>query len=149
DFPGAGSPLTWNPALTSIPTGSSGAGTLLGFWSGDAKITGDAGAATASGQWSDNTTHWGTSVRRKLVVPFTAGGASGTVSAAGSIVDDIQPAQFGADDEVYHGNNVVVWQGLWIPALGAIRTVNWAVALGSHGYLGNVAASDHYYNNGY
>jgi len=144
-----GSPLTWNPALPTIPVGSSGTGNLSGFWNGDVNLRGDLGASTANGAWSDGTTFYGNAVRRKLLT-WTAGGGTGTVAPGGNTLSDIQPAVFGADaDAISHANNTFCFQGLWIPAPGSARIVSWTVLLGSLGFMSNIAAMDQNYVNGY
>jgi hypothetical protein len=153
-----GSPLTWNPLAAGITAGSSGAGGLSGFWSGDVNVVGDGGAATASGTWSNgNAALYQSSVRRTTLV-WTAGSATGSGYVNGdpagagpsSVVTDIQPAQFTDDaDAMNHSNTQICWRGLWIPTSYSSRTVNFAAVLGSLGLLSKVGAMDNEYDNGY
>jgi hypothetical protein len=152
---GLGSPQTWNPSLTSIPPGSSGTGMLTGFWGGDINVIGDGGAASANGHWSNATTEYAEPVRRETRV-WTAGGGNGFVNGdiAGtteaSVVTDIQPAQFNADaNALNHQNARICWTGLWIPTSYSSRTVSFAAALGSLGFLTQIAAMDNYYGSGF
>jgi len=147
-----GTTLTWNAGLTTIPPGSSGTGGLSGLWGGDVNLHG----SEATGTFSDTTTFFGASVRRRLLT-FTAGGGSGFVNGdlngrgpAGDITD-IQPAQFNPDaDALNHSNNVLTWQGLWIPAHTLpTHTVTWQALLGSLGFPSQIAAMDINYGNGY
>jgi hypothetical protein len=159
NLPGpTGSPLTWNPLAAGITAGSSGAGGLSGFWSGDVNVVGDGGAATASGTWSNgNAALYQSSVRRTTLV-WTAGSATGSGYVNGdpagagpsSVVTDIQPAQFTDDaDAMNHSNTQICWRGLWIPTSYSSRTVNFAAVLGSLGLLSKVGAMDNEYDNGY
>jgi hypothetical protein len=141
-----GSPLTWNSAL-----GGSGSGGLGGFWGGDVNVN----ASEATGSWSNTAATFQASVRRQILSPYSTGGGNGLVNGdpngtgPSGAVTDIQPAQFGADAAILdHGNNLVVWRSLWIPANYNARTVNMSAALGSLGFLSQVYAVDHNYANG-
>jgi len=141
-----GSPLTWSSTL-----GGSGAGGLGGLLSGDVNIT----ATEATGGWSNTSASFQTSVRRQILSPYATGGGNGLVNGdvtgtgPSGAVTDIQPAQFGADAALLdHGNNLVVWRGLWIPANYANRTVTFTPSLGSLGFLSQVYAIDQNYANG-
>jgi len=141
-----GSPLTWAP---TIQAGSSGTGSLAGFWGGDLNLVGDAGAASAAGSWSDSTSNYANAVKRRLLIA-TAGGGSGIVNGNGSGLTDIQPAQFNADAEgISHSNNFITFTALWIPSSYSNRTVSFALGLGSLGLQTLIAAADNNYDNGY
>jgi hypothetical protein len=148
---GAGSPLTWNPAITTLPPGSSGAGTLAGLWNGDINVVG----GENTGSFSNESTFFGSAVRRRFLT-FTAGSGgyvNGDPNGTGPSdrIVDIQPAQFTPDaEDLNHANNVVVWQALWRPASTPfIRYVAWNAVLGSLGFLSQVAARDTQYDAGY
>jgi MYXO-CTERM domain-containing protein len=147
-----GSPQHWNPALPSIPPGSSGTGGLSGYWSGDINVRGDSGAATANGNWSNNSSSFASAVRRTTRV-WTAGGGNGYVNGdvtgtgVTATVTDIQPAQFTDDSNAMnHSNTQICWTGLWIPSSYATRTVNFAAILGSLGLLSKIGAMDNTYD---
>jgi hypothetical protein len=143
---GSGTPLTWDP---TILISSSGVGTLSGFWSGDVDLVGDGGATSAAGTWSDDSTNYAIAARRRLL-NFTESGNSGAVTSGGAHLTDIRPMQFGVvAANLNHSNNVVVFQGLWIPASYALHVVNWSVTLGSLGFLSAIAARDLEYDNGF
>lgn len=140
---GTGTPLHWAPTVFA---GSSGTGTLSGFWSGDLNLGSNAGAA--SGQWGDGSTNYANALRRKLVT-FTTGGGAGNL-AGGNNLSDIQPAQFGGDaDSLNHGNTVTCWQGLWIPDFVTVSATQFSLQIGSLGLLSSVAARDDLYGNGF
>jgi MYXO-CTERM domain-containing protein len=131
---GTGTPLTWDP---SIVAGSSGTGTLSGFWSGDLNLTG-----SQAGGWSDGSTNFAAALRRKLLTMIDGGG-TGSPTPTGNGLTDIQPAQFGANAAALnHSNNLNVWQGLWIPGAGVNGVVNFNLAIGNLGLLSSVAAID-------
>jgi hypothetical protein len=139
---GTGFPMSW-PA--GNPPGTSGTGTVAGFWSGDVNLVGNGGAASAAGEWSDESGAYDASLRRRLVT-FTAGGGSGIVSPNGAAVTDIQPAQFAPDPEMLdHSHNVDVWRGLWVPSDFAPRSVTWQPGLGSLWLLSYIAVRDSTY----
>jgi len=111
--PLAGGPLTWDPTVQS---GSSGLGSMAGFWSGCFDLINLQGGG-AGGLWSDESANWDPSVRRHLNAPFSAGGGAGEPSANGGRLRNVQPAQLVTSiEEVDPANGIVVWQGLWIPA---------------------------------
>jgi len=147
---GTGSPLTWAPSLLA---GSSGAGSLSGYWSGDFDLVGDGGAATAGGTWSDSTMSYSVSVRRRLLNNWTAGAHIGTPDASGAMLTDVQPAQTGLDaSSLTHGNHQVCFQALWIPSYATAESshvVNWQVTLGSLALPAMVAALDNEYESGF
>jgi hypothetical protein len=133
-----GSPLTWAP---SILVGSSGAGGLGGLWGGDIDIVGS--GTDVNGTWSANLPAFHADVRRRTLAPYTAAGAIGFGTATSSSVTDIQPAQFGAiAASLDHGNNLVVWTGMWVPNSYAERTVTFTPQLGSLGLETQVYAID-------
>jgi MYXO-CTERM domain-containing protein len=135
-----GSPLTWDPTVVN---GSSGAGGLGGFWSGDLNLTGTGSGSGGQGSWSDGTSAYASSLRRRLQ-SWTASGAPGSVASGGSSLTNIQPSQFSSDGPgLNHTNDITFWQGLWIPNFDATaRTVNWAETLGDLGLATYVYALD-------
>jgi MYXO-CTERM domain-containing protein len=148
----AGSPQHWNPALPTIPPGSTGTGGLAGFWGGDVNVVGDGGAASAQGNWSNNSSSFASAIRRTTRV-WTAGAGNGFVNGdvtgtgVASSVTDIQPAQFTDDSNAMnHSNGQICWTGLWIPSSYAARTVNFAAVLGSLGFLSQIGAMDNTYD---
>jgi hypothetical protein len=138
--PGHGTPLTYP---TSLLAGSSGAGTLGGFWSGSLDLTGNAGP----GVWivNQNTTPSGNPNRLGLIPPFTAGfpTASGTPNSDGSAIQNINPFIFGDSSFL---NSVTptttMWRGLWIPTNYQFRTSTFSLGPGSLGLPTQVYAWD-------
>jgi hypothetical protein len=139
-----GTPLTYSSTI--IP-GSAGAGGLGGLWNGNVNVTGSGG--DVAGTWSDNTAAYSAATRRRLISPYADGGGSGLPTPTGSAVQNIQPAQFGANAATLdHGDGVTVWTGLWIPSSYAARTVTFTPGLGSLGFLSQVYAVDNNYSAG-
>jgi hypothetical protein len=129
---------------SSILVGSSGSGTIEGFWSGNLNVNGTGGT---QGTWS-GVTAGSLPVRRQLTGPFNAAGAAGagTVNAAGTGLENLQPGQFtGNIDSVNSSNNFIVWTGAWTPTDYASRTVTFSLAAGSLGLPTYLAVRD---NNG-
>lgn len=128
--PGSGGAVTY-PA--SILTGSSGAGTVVGFWAGAMNVVGTGGA---EGTWADSSVTTPTALRRRLLPPFSAAGVggAGTVAAGGATIENVQPGQFGASVfSLATTNNFIAWQGVFTPASYAERTVTFNLALSSLG----------------
>jgi hypothetical protein len=137
----------WTP---NEPAGTSGIGTLLGFWNGDIEVMGS--GSDVSGRWSDNSTAWWhygwaqqayISIRRHTRAPFSAGQLNGTVMPDGGGVTDIMPAQFTPDPSAISPLAPgTVWQGLWIPSDLTPRTVAFTPSMGALGLLSQVAILD-------
>jgi hypothetical protein len=131
------------------PTGgSSGAGHIGGFWSGDLNLTGSAGAGSSAGSWilSANTSPPGDPNRLGVIPPFAAGFpfANGYVNSNGSGVTDIQPAQFGPDSMLLNSANPtpVLWRGIWRPDIWLPRGVLFELSPGTLGIPSSVYAVD-------
>jgi hypothetical protein len=136
--PGFASPVTWPP---SILTGSSGAGVIAGFWSGNLNILISGGGVT--GTWAG--TSGSLPIRRQLIGPFNAAGSGGigTPNGTGTLLENIQPGQFvGHIDLVNSSNNFMVWQGPWAPHSYAPRTVTFTLEPGSLGLPTYLVARD-------
>jgi hypothetical protein len=135
--PGYGTPVTWP---SSMLVGSSGAGTIEGFWSGNLTVS---VSGSAAGQWS-NTTAGSLPVRRQLVVPFNAASSSsGTPSASGTLLSNLTPNQFhGQINMVNSSNDAVIWRGAWKPLIYEQGTLTFALLQGSLGRLTYLVARD-------
>jgi hypothetical protein len=136
--PGYGTPVTW-PA--SILAGSSGSGTVLGFWGSNHDIVVSGGGP---GVWSQ-TTAGSLPVRRRCVAPFNAEGApcAGFPNASGTAVENLQPGQFtGSISTVSSSNNFVVWQAAWRPVTYSEANLSFTVLPGSFGIPTYMVARD-------
>src|SRR5688572_4399445 len=85
--PAHGTPITYP---SSILIGSSGSGTIGGFWNGSFNLTGTGGA---EGMWLFT---GGTGEHRRGCVPPLNNTCHAWHNAAGTIVYNVQPAQFAA-----------------------------------------------------
>jgi hypothetical protein len=136
-FSGSMSPSGTLSFPSSILVGSSGTGTLGGFWNGNLNILGDAGAASAAGSWvlAANPSPPSNPNRIGIVPPFAVGGGNGTANANGSGATDIQPAQFGGDTSTLNSANPTptMWRGVWIPNDYTARTAHFDLSNGSLG----------------
>src|SRR4051812_28723427 len=91
--PPQGAPLTWG----TIPQGgTSGIGTMAGFWNGVVDLFAVDGASSASGTWSDTSAAYAPALQRRLLPPFAAAGTAGagTSAAGGRRLTNLQPGQF-------------------------------------------------------
>jgi len=141
--PANGTPITYSSTLL---VGSSGAGTMGGFWNGALNVN---GTNSAEGTWSLSGGS-GTN-RRGIVPPFSTGGGNGVANPTGTTVANVQPAQFGASvDSLSTATGVVAWRGLWTPTSYAARTVNFAGGVASlPGPSASLWAVDNNYSNGF
>jgi hypothetical protein len=135
--PGFGSSVAWP---SNVQAGSSGSGTLAGFWSGNLNISVSGGL---TGTWPGLFGHLPMS--RQLIYPFNAPGRAGAGVAhpSGVLLENIQPAQFVGDVElVSSANNYLCWQGSWAPDAYLPRTIIFSLEPGSLGLPTYLAARD-------
>jgi hypothetical protein len=136
--PQYGTPVTWAP---SILQGSSGSGTMEGFWSGNLDITVSGGGP---GTWS-GVSSGSLPVRRQLVSPFNGSNppGSGIPTQGGTVLSDLLPGQFtGNINSVNSSNNFAVWRGAWRPASYSEGMLTFALRQGSLGLPTYLAARD-------
>jgi hypothetical protein len=121
------------PVLIPAQHGYQTPGLLGGLWSGNIDIVGDAGALSARGLWTVNGSA-GVAVLGNQA-PFNAGGVTwnGTPVANGTRLNDIAPAQFGANPQALNQQNPVapIWLGVWAPDSFEPRTVSFELGLGT------------------
>jgi hypothetical protein len=132
-----GSAVTWP---TSLMAGTSGSGTIEGFWSGNLDIRVSGGGP---GSWS-NTSAGSLPVRRHIVAPFNAPNANpGTSEIEGTLLSNITPGQFtGEINSVNSSNNFAVWRGAWRPASYSEGMLTFALRQGSLGLPTYLAVRD-------
>jgi MYXO-CTERM domain-containing protein len=148
--PDFGSHVTFSPA---IQHGTSGSGTIQGFWNGafDLVLNGGAASPSTAGTWVVTGGPVGERLGYKSPFAAGSGGDGNTPFAGGARFQNIQPAQFGPDVDALASTNPVsmVWRGIWIPTNRIQQAVTCAFALNSFGIpTASMAIRDDLYYSG-